>query len=51
VLVIHRRHPGLLHGFATRIGVDPESRAALQHAAGVLRAGLAALTEKKQPAR
>jgi acetyl esterase len=44
--VIHRRHPGLLHGFASRIGVDPESRAALQHAAGVLRAGLA-LTAKR----
>jgi acetyl esterase len=50
VLVIHRRHPGLLHGFATRIGVDPESRAALQHAAGVLLVGLA-LTEKEKPAR
>jgi acetyl esterase len=41
VPVIHRRHEGMLHGFATRIGVDPDARAALQHAAGVLRAGLA----------
>jgi acetyl esterase len=41
VPVIHRRHEGMLHGFATRVGVDPEARAALQHAARVLRAGLA----------
>jgi acetyl esterase len=39
--VVHRRHDGMLHGFASRVGVDPEARAALQHAAGVLRAGLA----------
>jgi acetyl esterase len=41
VPVILRRHTGLLHGFASRAGVDPDARAALQHAAGVLRAGLA----------
>ncbi|WP_409493265.1 alpha/beta hydrolase [Amycolatopsis sp. cmx-11-12] len=41
VPVIHRRHPGQLHGFASRVGVDPSARQALLHAAGVLRAGLA----------
>lgn len=41
VPVIQRRHPGQLHGFASRVGVDPSAREALLHAAGVLRAGLA----------
>jgi hypothetical protein len=41
VPVIHRRHDGMLHGFVTQVGIDPEARAALQHAAGALRAGLA----------
>ncbi len=41
VPVIQRRHPGQLHGFASRVGVDPAAREALLHAAGVLRAGLA----------
>lgn len=46
VSVIHRRHPGQLHGFASRVGVDPSARQALLHAAGVLRAGLA-LTDRR----
>ncbi|MEQ0557607.1 alpha/beta hydrolase [Amycolatopsis sp. NEAU-NG30] len=41
VPVVHRRHEGQLHGFANRVGVDPDARAAMLHAAGVLRAGLA----------
>ncbi|MFD8500027.1 alpha/beta hydrolase [Amycolatopsis sp. NPDC059657] len=44
VPVVLRRHEGLLHGFASRAGVDPDARVALQHAAGVLRAGLALTT-------
>lgn len=43
--VVLRRHEGLLHGFASRAGVDPDARIALQHAAGVLRAGLALTTK------
>ncbi|MEV4057632.1 alpha/beta hydrolase [Amycolatopsis sp. NPDC049688] len=41
VPLVHRRHEGQLHGFANRVGVDPDARAAMLHAAGVLRAGLA----------
>ncbi|MDQ7803414.1 alpha/beta hydrolase [Amycolatopsis sp. A133] len=41
VPLIHRRHEGQLHGFANRVGIDPDARAAMLHAAGVLRAGLA----------
>ncbi|SFW89314.1 alpha/beta hydrolase [Amycolatopsis australiensis] len=41
VPVVHRRHEGQLHGFANRVGVDPDAHAAMLHAAGVLRAGLA----------
>ena len=41
VTVVHRRHEGQLHGFANRVGFDPDARAALLHEAGVLRAGLA----------
>jgi acetyl esterase len=41
VPLVHRRHEGQLHGFANRVGIDPDARAAMIHAAGVLRAGLA----------
>ncbi|QKV79479.1 alpha/beta hydrolase [Amycolatopsis sp. Hca4] len=41
VPLVHRRHEGQLHGFANRVGVDPDARAAMLHAAGVLRAALA----------
>ncbi|MGW5717766.1 alpha/beta hydrolase [Amycolatopsis sp. NPDC003865] len=41
VPLVHRRHEGQLHGFANRVGIDPDARAAMLHAAGVLRAGLA----------
>ncbi|GAB3142367.1 alpha/beta hydrolase [Amycolatopsis stemonae] len=41
VPVVHRCHEGQLHGFANRVGIDPDARAAMLHAAGVLRAGLA----------
>ncbi|HEY3466087.1 MAG TPA: alpha/beta hydrolase [Amycolatopsis sp.] len=40
VPLVHRRHEGQLHGFANRVGIDPDARAAMLHAAGVLRAGL-----------
>ena len=41
VPVVHRRHDGQLHGFTNRVGIDPDARAALLYAAGVLKAGLA----------
>ena len=41
VPLVHRRHEGQLHGFANRVGIDPDARAAMLHAAGVLRAALA----------
>ncbi|MEV6878828.1 alpha/beta hydrolase fold domain-containing protein [Amycolatopsis sp. NPDC051128] len=41
VPVVHRRHEGQLHGFANRVGIDPDAQRAMVHAAGVLRAGLA----------
>ncbi|WP_284745266.1 alpha/beta hydrolase [Amycolatopsis sp. RTGN1] len=41
VPLVHRRHEGQLHGFANRVGIDPDARAAMIHTAGVLRAGLA----------
>jgi acetyl esterase len=40
VPVVQRRHEGQLHGFANRVGIDPDARAAMLHAADALRAGL-----------
>ncbi|ADJ44422.1 alpha/beta hydrolase [Amycolatopsis mediterranei S699] len=48
VPLVHRRHEGQLHGFANRVGVDPDARAAMLHAAGVLRAGLALSLDRDQ---
>lgn len=41
VPLVHRCHEGQLHGFANRVGIDPDARAAMIHAAGVLRTALA----------
>lgn len=41
VAVVLRRYPDLFHGFANLLAVEPRSRAAMQEAVGVLRAGLA----------
>lgn len=41
VPVVRRRHDGQLHGFTNRVGIDPDSYAALMYAAAVLRTGLA----------